>query len=682
MIPAGDGSGGGGGADRTDTFWIDVNWSWTEPPPTGLAQSFEVVIFTGSDPTDTTKYVETPAVIGIGSRRYVTSADIAKGKALPTWNAAVRTVYPWAKSAWAMAAATVTPAVPSYPTTTADNLIPNPTSEMGTTWLGYGSALVVNDAGNSYAGNWCRKLNTSATNATALTPLLPTTYGDYWSFSAWAKVSSASAAVQIYLQFTNASGTVLGTATSSSTSSTSYGLVSVQGTVPSGAVAVQAFVKASTTAAATFGYFDNLSLRRSVKFGHMEPDAGFRAINALKNTGSTTADRTWYAGNCDPGTKGGAPNISTLTVTRRRWDTTNHIGRIELKLQPTTASDNLDGMRPATVVWMSQSSTPASTGSITATMTGTGGSRTITRNSGGSGSFIADGFVGGMLVTMAGWANSGNNVQGTISSVTATTLLFVASGLINESSRAGVTLTANPALSVIETTHPPIHDRLFANATDSNSANASVNTAELIDAGVAQPYLAVTVTLYNAFGPSDTHCFYSAAGGADGVALVDNGTSFPASFTGGVGGGTGGGAGGGGGCPEVNEMVDLPGGQQKRAGDLMAGDLVYTMDPNTGTVGQWPVLESTPEDTDRLWALTLADGRVLKFNERHRFRLASGGWCEIQDLEPGMVIGGTAPAAVASVSFFGPGTVQRITVDQVHSYQTGGILSSNIKPTQ
>lgn len=78
-------------------------------------------------------------------------------------------------------------------------------------------------------------------------------------------------------------------------------------------------------------------------------DAWFRALNALASSGVAGSDRTWYRGNNDEATLGGAPAVGRLTVTPQLWDTTLQALRLDLKLAPTAASDNLDGLRYAKV---------------------------------------------------------------------------------------------------------------------------------------------------------------------------------------------------------------------------------------------------------------------------------------------------------------------------------------------
>lgn len=564
-----------------------------------------------------------------------------------------------------------------------DNLIPNPTSEMGAAATGsWESVLLVNDPANAYAGNWCRRLDASAANDTQLMDTIPCLYGDQHSFDCYVKGSSATPVLQLYLKYVNAAGAQVGLSPSTAyTGSTSQKALSVKGAVPAGAVGVQPWVKASTTAASSFLYFDQISLRRSIRPWHMDGDSGFRLLNGLKNLQGTgdINDRVFYAGNNDLSVRGGSPNIACLTVTPQKWDSTGHTGLVDFKIQPTAANDNLDAMRPTKAIIYSQSVPYVTSGAINVTLT-KGSPNTLTRNSGGSGSFVTDGFIAGMTnVLLGGFANSANNVPVTLSSVTATQITYILASSVAETSRAGVSVQTQPVLTSLGTFSVSTQDRLYAHPTDSNAANASTVSQAVADAGLTGGYAAATVTLNNASGPSDTHCFYAGPTGAAGVALVDGGASYPSTFSGGTAGGTGVGGGGGGSCPAPWVLVDLPEGLQKPAGDVAVGDILWTIHPGTGTIGGWPVLEVSTDESDR-WDVALEGmAEPLTFAPTHPLRTETG-WCHVQDLQPDTLILGETPRRVVSVAYRDRGPVVKITVDRAHSYQTSGILSSNIKP--
>lgn len=594
------GTTGGGSSSTTTTVWFTCQFTRTAGTPSTLILDSELVLHVGSTPGDPTTWIGGKSFrIGTSEVKTVIQQNLASGVSPSAVKFSVRDIFPWGPGPWTTYSTTVTAAPVYLQTIAVDNLIPNPTSELGDVaagQLGFAAALVVNDATNSYAGSWCRKLDASATNQTAVSALIPCVYGDQFTFDAYIKGSSGTPGAKLRLVFTDASGTTTGTADSAEVKSSTYTTIRVQGQVPATTVAVQAFVLASTTAASSFLYFDQLSLRRSVKPGHMDADSGFRVLNALKNSGTTTSDRTYYVGNNDLAVRGGAPNINCLTITPQVWDTTLHFLSADFKLQPTAANDNLDGMRYAKVQLYKQSAA-----GTTATLTAVGSP------------------------------------------------FFV-----------------------------PLTDRLFANSSDSNSANASLSTGTYVNSGIAGgTFPAMLVTIYSANGPSDTNCFYSPGGWTAGTALTNNGTSWPAGITGGSGGTFGGGSGGGGGCPAPWVMIDLPGGLQKSAGEIQVGDLVWTQDPSTGTIGQWPVLAAVPEENDR-YDVTFEDGLSLTFSKNHRFRTPDG-WVEIQDLQPGTVVVGDRPQKVAVATFRDHGEVIRLTVDKAHSYMTSGLLSSNVK---
>lgn len=124
-----------------------------------------------------------------------------------------------------------------------------------------------------------------------------------------------------------------------------------------------ATLKGGTTATVSGEFGANLSIG-----GYLIGDVTARALNALDATSYTAGSNflTFYKGNNDQGTLGGAPNINQLTITRRRWDTTNKIARLELKLHRAAITDNLEGMRFAKITLYRQSGTGGTgTGSVT-----------------------------------------------------------------------------------------------------------------------------------------------------------------------------------------------------------------------------------------------------------------------------------------------------------------------------
>lgn len=160
-----------------------------------------------------------------------------------------------------------------------DNLVPNPTSEAGAL-DGYEGALVVYDPSNAYAGDYCRKLDLSATNQTDLTPLIACFFGDQFTLEAQAKVSNSSGGIVFMLKFLDSAFAVITTVLATACTSTSYSPVSLKASAPAGTQYVQAAVKAAPTLAGAFGYADNLSMRRAVTADTLEAGLQSRVVGA------------------------------------------------------------------------------------------------------------------------------------------------------------------------------------------------------------------------------------------------------------------------------------------------------------------------------------------------------------------------------------------------------------------
>jgi len=319
-----------------------------------------------------------------------------------------------------------------------------------------------------------------------------------------------------------------------------------------------------------------------------------RATNAIRRNAAN--DKYWYGGNCDASVRTGAPDIGRLTVTRREWSTAGTRGRLELKLQPNSATDNIEAMRYAKLEWFRQSA-------------------------------------------------------------------------------AGTTAT----LTALDTTYVQLPDRIFfAPGTDSNAANAVFISAVLHDAGITSGFPACKVTIYNAFGPSDTHCFYAAAANADGADLTDNGTAWPAGITGGSGGGSGGGGDPGGYCVAPETPIMLASGRHVPARALRVRDLVWTLPEGGREWGAYPVVSIETAEAD-VYALQMTDGRTITVSEGHRL-LSGAKWKPVQTLQHGDVIDGLIPGVVGAVAPGGRSNVLRITIERASTYLTDRLLSHNAKP--
>jgi hypothetical protein len=70
-------------------IWLTITWTWASnfPTPTG----FEVVAFTGSDPTAAANYLFDIVTVGASARSYTVA--VTPTASMGTVNAAVRAIY-------------------------------------------------------------------------------------------------------------------------------------------------------------------------------------------------------------------------------------------------------------------------------------------------------------------------------------------------------------------------------------------------------------------------------------------------------------------------------------------------------------------------------------------------------------------------------------------------------------
>ena len=234
------------------------------------------------------------------------------------------------------------------------------------------------------------------------------------------------------------------------------------------------------------------------------------------------------------------------------------------------------------------------------------------------------------------------------------------------------------AATYIMTGYVNLPDRLYANATDSNIANASgvsqyfeTDTVSGILSG-NDPRWYLLITIYNAYGPSDTKWFIPPS-----ALNTDWTQQTSAPFTGGSSGGTGGGSGGSGTCPAPYTLLDTLEGQVE-ARNIQVGMKVHTLNENTCEYGDYEV-EAVETGINDIYTLELEDGRLLDFAGNHRF-LTDVAWMELQVMTPGINILGSNPGIVKQVTLKQQDAeVIKITVKDAHTYQTSGLLSHNLK---
>ena len=134
---------------------------------------------------------------------------------------------------------------------------------------------------------------------------------------------------------------------------------------------------------------------------------------------------------------------------------------------------------------------------------------------------------------------------------------------------------------------------------------------------------------------------------------------------------------GGGGCPAPDVMITMNDRTLKPAGELQAGDLVYTMHETTGIFGVF-IISAVKIEQHTMASVTFTDGSSTSVSSTHKFFMSTGEWMRTYELTPGMVIKGLdADKTVQSIVELGFGDAVRITVEDAHTYIAGGMVSHN-----
>jgi hypothetical protein len=116
-------------------------------------------------------------------------------------------------------------------------------------------------------------------------------------------------------------------------------------------------------------------------------------------------------------------------------------------------------------------------------------------------------------------------------------------------------------------------------------------------------------------------------------------------------------------------------GSQKRAGDLVVGDMVKTYHEDTFEYGDYPVTHaSIVEDVEKL-KLIFSENEII-CSIYHKFRVGDS-WKEAKDLEVGDEVSGQTLKSIETVE---NGQVVHITVEDAHTYIVEGLLSHNKRP--
>lgn len=133
--------------------------------------------------------------------------------------------------------------------------------------------------------------------------------------------------------------------------------------------------------------------------------------------------------------------------------------------------------------------------------------------------------------------------------------------------------------------------------------------------------------------------------------------------TGGGGTGGGGGAGGGGYCVRIDTMILMSGGDHKAAGEIVAGDMVWTQHEDTKQWGAFEVSDVAIIDCDDMYYVPLGTGFYASSD--HKIWI-SGSWVKASEI-------GTPAES---------GKVVAMNVVDAHTYISAGVLSHNANGKQ
>lgn len=145
-------------------------------------------------------------------------------------------------------------------------------------------------------------------------------------------------------------------------------------------------------------------------------------------------------------------------------------------------------------------------------------------------------------------------------------------------------------------------------------------------------------------------------------------------------------AGSGGRCPApevpvllANATRDGPG-RTVPAGEVVAGDWVWTQHEETLAWGAYPVLAAERHEDRERTLVRMADGRSLIVAALHRMYSVEHAWGFVRDVEPGETILGPRPGQLAAIEPAERGPVISFTIGEARTLITEDLLSHNAKP--
>jgi len=140
------------------------------------------------------------------------------------------------------------------------------------------------------------------------------------------------------------------------------------------------------------------------------------------------------------------------------------------------------------------------------------------------------------------------------------------------------------------------------------------------------------------------------------------------------------GGGGGGGCPDPAIPITMSeSGNVCPAGELIAGDTVWTRHETTGVFDNYPITFVEIIQQPRV-SIHFDDDTNMIVSDTHKFLMWDLVWKQVFQLLPGDVIKGLdVNKTVVDIEPLEDGPVVKITVEDAHTYIAGGLISHNVK---
>mgnify|MGYP003132935460 FL=1 len=126
------------------------------------------------------------------------------------------------------------------------------------------------------------------------------------------------------------------------------------------------------------------------------------------------------------------------------------------------------------------------------------------------------------------------------------------------------------------------------------------------------------------------------------------------------------------GCPDPSMLILMADGSEKKAGDLVVGDLIKTYHENTFELDDYKVeYVNILENVEKI-KFTFED-KVIICSRTHKFRVGDS-WKEANDMVVGDEVSGKKLSTIEKAE---DGDVVHITVESAHTYICEGLLSHN-----